>query len=118
MRPTKVPKKRRLKAVVVAIILASVFLIVANIVASNTVAASGKRLSELEAKAQTLEATNQKLERDISQKRSLQNLEAYAKATGLKAINETLNLTSPEALAQAELDSDQAELDSAQAPQD
>lgn len=98
---THTPPKRHAQLVALAIMMATILLLVANIVASNTVATTGKLLSELESQAQKLEAANNKLEREISLKRSFQSLEAYAKETDLTAVTEVVNLTPPEALAQA-----------------
>lgn len=100
--------KRRAKLIALAIMMTTILLVVANIVASTTVATTGKRLSELESEAFELETANSQLERDISLKRSFQSLEAYAKEAGLTAVTEVINLNLPEALAQAELDSAQA----------
>lgn len=95
------PPRRRAKLVALAITLVTILLIVANIVASTRVATTGKRLSELEVQALTLEESSAELERQISLKRSFQNLEVYAKEAGLTPISQILNLTTPEALAQA-----------------
>lgn len=100
--------KPRAKLVALAIMMTTILLVVGNIVASNTVATTGKRLSDLESEAFKLETANSQLERDISLKRSFQSLEAYAEEAGLIAVTEVINLNLPEALAQAELDSAQA----------
>ncbi|MBI2009791.1 MAG: hypothetical protein HYS86_01300 [Candidatus Chisholmbacteria bacterium] len=116
---THTPKpKRRALVLALATTLATLLLIVANIVASTRVATTGQRLSELESQALSLERANSKLEREISLQRSFQSLEAYAKKTGLIPINQVLNLTSPEAIARAPVDSAPATFDVAQVPQE
>ena len=97
----KKPTKNYPKALIITIVLLSAVLAIANIVASNTVATNGQRLELLRLQASKLQVANQKLERSISEKRSLSFIEALAQEAGFTPITNTLSLTPPEPLAQA-----------------
>lgn len=94
-------KSIRLKTLAIVVISVSMLLTVANIVASNAVATTGKRLQLLQQQSSEVEAQNIALEQSIGEKRSLSYIEAKAKELGLMPINETISLTTPESLAQA-----------------
>jgi len=83
------------------IITVSLALGLANIIVSNMVATSGQRLQELEEKSAQLNSENQELARIISERKSLTAVEEKAEKLGLVPISETMNLLTPEPLAQA-----------------
>ena len=94
-------KRLRLKTLAIIVIGIATLLTIANIVASNTVATTGKRLQLLQQQSADIEAQNMQLERSIGEKRSLSYIETQAKELGLIPIEETVSLTTPESLAQA-----------------
>lgn len=87
-------------AVIITIAFATAVLAIANIVASNAVATTGKKLQQLHQQAEALRTQNQQLEQLNSQQKSLATIQAKAEQLGFLPIVHTLNLSLPKPLAQ------------------
>jgi len=96
------PKSQKSKTVSILVIFIALALAVANIIASNAVATTGKNLQKLQTTANELEGKNNQLERRISEQKSFASLETAADELGLVPIDKTLSLIAPEPLAQAQ----------------
>ncbi len=90
---------KKSKTIISLIILIITILSVANIVASNAVATTGNKLASLHKQAQVIQAHNQKLQRQISESRSLSNIASKAKSLGLTPIDQTAFVSTSEPLA-------------------
>ena len=88
------------KFMIFSVSLISLLLAIANIIASNTVATTGKKLQLLHQKTTELQSQNLRLEKLIAEKKSLTSIQIKAEELGLKPIVQTLNLTTPKPLAQ------------------